>query len=190
MVCAILAVGSAAVWLFASPLYTEGVLANPLAWEAAEWPVRPWTLWTAAWIYQSAGYLVAHLLALGVLAFLGALLGAGMPEALALLVAWPLSALLLLLWPEVSAYSGLSGPIHAAALVLWAYLAMNSIAKPLSFVIFIAAAIKLLTEHAWSQPLSFDPSWGFNVNYAAHLTGAACGAACGLAAHAIARARR
>jgi len=29
------------------------------------------------------------------------------------------------------------------------------------------------------QPVAFDPSWGFNVVYAAHLTGTIAGAGCG-----------
>ena len=40
--------------------------------------------------------------------------------------------------------------------------------------------LKLLTEHAWSQPMVFDPNWGFNVVVAAHLGGALVGAGCGV----------
>jgi hypothetical protein len=35
--------------------------------------------------------------------------------------------------------------------------------------------------------VAFDPSWGFNVVYAAHLTGALAGAACGTLAMLLSR---
>jgi hypothetical protein len=51
--------------------------------------------------------------------------------------------------------------------------------KPLSVLWVGAMGLKLLAERGWSQPVAFDPSWGFNVVYAAHLTGTASGAQCG-----------
>ncbi len=118
---------------------------------------------------------------------LGAALHAGRSAALALFLAWPLATASLLLWPGISQYRGLSGVIHAAALALWAHAAIHSIAKPLSFVLLAGDGLKLATEHAWSQPLAFDPDWGFNVVYAAHLGGAAAGAVCGLVCCTLAR---
>jgi hypothetical protein len=48
--------------------------------------------------------------------------------------------------------------------------------------------LKLIAERAWSQPVAFDPSWGSNVVYAAHLTGALAGGLCGLVARIFDRA--
>lgn len=172
--CGLLGLGAAA-FAWSSP-------AHPLAWSAALWPEQPWTLWTAAWVHQSTGQLAGNLLALLALAVVGAALRVDKASAAALFWAWPLATLGLLLWPGVSGYGGLGGPIHAAAMVLWAHLSLRPAWKPVSFVLFAAVALKLLAERAWAQPIVFDASWGTNVVYAAHLTGAATGAVCGLAA--------
>lgn len=177
-VCASLGLGAAAVsWTLRLAAPDAG---QAMAWTAAHWLSRPWTLWTAAWVHSSAGSLAGNLLAMLALAVLGASLRVGRSAAAALLVAWPMSTLGLLLWPQVTTYSGLGGPIHAGAMVLWSHLALRPSGKAWSFAVFSAVGLKLLAEAAWSQPVAFDPSWGFNVVYAAHLTGAAAGAACGL----------
>jgi rhomboid family GlyGly-CTERM serine protease len=184
--CALIGVLSAVLWLLHPPSYAAAQLPNPLTWDAARWTERPWTLWTASLVHLSGSHLLANLLALAALAVLGAALQARRSAALALFMAWPLGTVSLLLWPGVAHYRGLSGLIHAAVLALWAHTAINSIAKPLSFVLLAGMALKLATEHAWSQPLAFDPDWGFNVVYAAHLSGAVAGAACGLLCCALA----
>jgi rhomboid family GlyGly-CTERM serine protease len=178
--CALLGLLSAALWALDAPGRPMAQLAHPLAWDAAHWMQRPWTLWTASLLHVSGTHLLANLLALAALAVLGTALHAGRSAALALFIAWPLGTASLLLWPAVTHYRGLSGLIHAAVLALWAHAAIHSIAKPLSYVLLAGVGLKLATEHAWSQPLAFDPEWGFNVVYAAHLGGAAAGAACGL----------
>jgi hypothetical protein len=160
---------------------------HALAWDAAYWVHRPWTLWTSAWVHSSAGSLGGNLLAIGALAVTGAAVGAGRPAAIALLLAWPLGTLGLLLWPEVTRYQGLGGPIHAAAAVLGMHLARRPALKPFVPLLFAAMALKLLAERAWTQPVAFDPSWGFNVVYAAHLTGTLAGAACGALAALLAQ---
>ena len=161
-----------------------------LAWHAATWPREPWVLWTASLVHLSGAHLLANLVALALLTVLGALLQAGKPAALAvLLAAWPLGTLMLLAWPQIGGYSGMSGLLNAMAAVLWVHTLFHA-AKPVSFIIFAALAIKLLREHAWSQPIAFDPYWGFNVVYAAHLAGAGAGAVCGLVLEAVVLARR
>ena len=167
-----LALASIAAW------YIGG--AKDLAWQTAGWPQRPWTLWSASLVHLSGAHLLANLIALTVLAVLGTCLHAGRATTLALLLAWPLGTLALLWWPQIAGYSGMSGLLNAMAAVLWAHTALRGGIKPISFLIFAALALKLLSEHAWSQPIAFDPNWGFNVVYAAHLTGAMAGAVCGL----------
>lgn len=179
-VCTVLGGGSVLVAGFTGvmmPLTDLG--RHPLEWYAAAWVREPWTLWTSAWVHTSLGSLGGNLLAVGALAVVGAALGAERPVALALLVAWPLGTLGLLLWPEVSRYGGLGGAIHAAAAVLGTHVARQPEYKPFSALLFAALALKLLLEGAWAQPVAFDPSWGFNVVYAAHVTGTLAGAACG-----------
>ena len=179
-VCALLAGGSALVaWRTGVAPSVPELPAHPLAWDAVGWLRHPWTLWTSAWVHTSLGNLGGNLLTIGGLAVAGAALGARRPAAVALLVAWPLSTLALLIWPEVTHYSGLGGPIHAAAAVLGMNVAARPALKPFSPLLFAALGLKLLAERAWTQPVAFDPSWGFNVVYAAHLTGTLAGAACG-----------
>jgi hypothetical protein len=179
-VCALLGGGSVlAAWLTGVAPPVPEWPAHPLAWEAARWVRHPWTLWTSAWVHTSLGNLSGNLLAIIGLAIAGAALGAQRPAAIALLVAWPVSTLALLIWPQVTHYAGLGGPIHAAAAVLGVHMAARPALKPFSPLLFAALALKLLAERAWTQPVAFDPSWGFNVVYAAHLTGALAGAVCG-----------
>lgn len=158
---------------------------HPLAWEASRWTTRPWTLWTSALVHTSGGNLAGNLLALGALAVLGHALGARRAAALALLAAWPLSTWALTLWPEVSSYTGLGGVIHAAAAIIGIHVAGRPELKPFSPLVFAAIGLKLIAERAWMQPVAFDPSWGFNVVYAAHLTGTLAGAACAAATRLI-----
>lgn len=181
-ICVALGAGAAAVaWTtgLASPLQDLGEA--PFAWAAARWVHEPWTLWTSAWVHTSAGSLGGNLLALAALAVAGAALGAGRVAALALLLAWPLTTLSLLLWPQVPSYVGLGGPIHAAAAVLGVHVARRTAFRPLAGLLFGGLALKLLAERGWAQPVAFDPSWGFNVVYAAHLAGTLSGAGCALA---------
>ena len=153
---------------------------TPLVWHAASWPRAPWTLLTASLVHLSTLHLLGNLLALGALAALGWAWRADSRAALAWLVAWPLGTLGLLLWPSVTAYAGLSGLLHAGAAVLWAHATGRPGFKPWSFVLFAGLGLKLMVEHAWSQPLAHQPFWGFDVVTAAHLTGTLAGAACGL----------
>jgi rhomboid family GlyGly-CTERM serine protease len=173
-----LATTSLLLWLMGA-----GSAASPLlVWDAGAWLTRPWSAWTAALVHLSGTHLLANALALAALAVLGRALRAGPAAALALLAAWPLTTLGLLAWPQVSGYAGLSGLIHAAVAVLWAHAAVRREGWPLSYLLFVALLFKLVVEHAWTTPVAFDPAWGFNVVYAAHLSGAVAGMACGLAA--------
>lgn len=188
--CALLGLGAVAVaaWSgFVSPWWALGT--HTLAWDAKYWLREPWTLWSAAFVHSAGGNLAGNLLALLAVAIVGASLRVGWSATLALFVAWPLATLGLKLWPQLGGYHGLGVVVHAAVMVLWGHVAWRSELKPLSAVLFVAMALKLLLEKAWLQPVAFDPSWGFNVIYAAHLTGAVTGAVCGLAAGAWAVSR-
>ncbi|MEO8858064.1 MAG: rhomboid family intramembrane serine protease [Burkholderiaceae bacterium] len=175
--CLALAAGSVAVWLTGS--------GPELAWRATLWWQRPWTLWSASLAHLSGAHLLANLVALLALALLGRFLRVGRGATLAVLLAWPLATLALLAWPQVAVYSGMSGLLNAIAAVLWSQATLRDDCKAVSYVIFGALVLKLGSEHAWSQPIAFDPNWGFNVVYAAHFTGAVAGAASGLAVAAV-----
>jgi hypothetical protein len=186
-VCALIAGGSLVAAAFPGGQETTGAQLQLLAWDPVHWTARPWTLWTAAWASSSDGSLGANLLAFAILTVLGAVLGPGRAAAIALLAAWPLGTLALLLWPQVTYYAGLGEPVHAVAMVLAASLAGRGAFKPLAPLALAAMGLKLIAERAWLHPVAFDPSWGSNVVYAAHLSGAAAGALCGLVARFVRR---
>lgn len=148
-----------------------------LVWHASAWPHHPWMLWTASLVHLSPAHLLVNLGALVVLAVLGSFLRAGWPATLAVVLAWPLGTLALAWWPEVTYYAGLSGLLMAMLAVLAVHAWIVG-PRGAAAVLFFVLALKLLTERAWSQPLAFDPYWGFNVVNAAHLAGALAGATC------------
>lgn len=178
-ICGVLGLGAAAaaaVRGLVPPLHD--VATDPFAWQAATWLRKPWTLWTAAWVHTSTGALTGNLLAIAALGVAGAALGAGGLAALALGLAWPLTTLALLVWPQVTSYGGLDGAIHAAAAVLGVHLLRRTPLQPLAMILFGGMALKLLAERGWAQPVAFDPGWGVNLVYGAHLAGALMGAWC------------
>ena len=167
-----LAIASCAVWWSGR--------SEALAWSSTEWQTRPWTLWSASLAHLSVLHLSGNLLALAVLALLGVFLRAGRSATWAVLLAWPLGTLGLIFWPQVSGYSGLSGLLCAMLGVLCFHTASDPEGRIATWVLALALGFKLLSEHAWSRPIGYDPQWGFNVVYAAHLAGAACGVVCAL----------
>ena len=180
LTCALLVLASATLWIAAvkgaiSPLF--------LAWQPALWKNAPWTLWTAPLEHFVFAHALANSLALASLALLGSLVSAQPRDALALLLAWPLSTLGLVLWPEIDGYYGLSGVVHAAAAVLTIRALSSPSTSSISRIgqwMAIGLLFKLALERGWSMPVGFESSWGFNVVFAAHLTGAAAGAAMAL----------
>jgi rhomboid family GlyGly-CTERM serine protease len=153
--------------------------AYPLAlvWHATAWAQHPWMLWTASLVHLSGAHLLVNLGGLLVIAVLGVFVRAQWPATLAVLLAWPLGTLALAWWPEVAYYAGMSGLLMAMLAVLGVQAAIQTDTRLASVVLFCVLALKLLSERAWSQPLAFDPYWGFNVVNAAHLSGALAGAA-------------
>jgi rhomboid family GlyGly-CTERM serine protease len=148
---------------------------QPWLWQASAWQQWPWTPWTAPLVGLTPFHTFGNVLALAAVGVLGHTLGARPRETLTLLIAWPLSTLGLLLWPEVGWYAGLSGVIHAAAtIVAWRALTQRN-ARGIGALLAAGLLVKLLLERGWAAPIAFDSNWGFNVVYAAHLSGAAIG---------------
>ncbi|MCB2044375.1 MAG: rhombosortase [Rhodoferax sp.] len=148
-----------------------------LVWHASAWQQHPWMLWTASLVHLSPAHLLVNLGGLLVLAVLGMFLRAQWPATLAVVLAWPLGTLALAAWPQVRWYAGLSGLLMAMLAVLAVH-AWRPGSRMAAAVLLAALVLKLLAEAAWSQPLAFDPLWGFNVVNAAHLSGALAGAGC------------
>jgi rhomboid family GlyGly-CTERM serine protease len=167
--CTVLAVACVAVWLLPVELQIG------LRWQANSWQQQPWQIWTGSLAHLSDPHLFVNLLALLCLAIIGAHLGCGRDEVLAALIAWPLSNLGLLIWPQVQFYAGFSGLNHALAFVICAQSAMKFIVKRefsmIAFLLFWLLLVKIIFEAPWSEPLQADVSWGFTVVQAGHLTG-------------------
>jgi len=70
----------------------------------------------------------------------------------------------------------LTGLLMAMLAILAVFAAGRVATRGTGVVLLIVLAFKLLTEQAWTQPVAFDPRWGFNVVLAAHLSGAVAGA--------------
>lgn len=167
--CGALALLCIAVWL----LPVDWQIA--LRWHSDVWAQQPWTLLTASLTHLSDVHLLVNLVALVCLAIIGEHIGAGAQDALALLMAWPLVHLALLLWPEIRFYAGFSGLNHALAGILVARSAINLVVKRRVCVIMLVLTpmllAKLIWESSWAQPLRADTALGFTVVQAAHLTG-------------------
>ncbi len=149
-----------------------------LAWHASGWMRHPWMLWTASLSHLTPVHLIVNLAALLVMALLGGLLRAQWPATVAVLLAWPIGTLALAWWPQIGYYGGMSGLLMAMLAVLWVDATWQGSSRTASVVLSVVLLVKLLAEHAWSQPIVFDPAWGFNVVQAAHLSGALAGMLC------------
>jgi membrane associated rhomboid family serine protease len=180
--CAVLTVLS--VVLTALGLSGSGDWGQRMAWHSNTWAQNPWTAWSASLVHLSWTHLGANLLGLGAVAALGWAIGTGWFAVSALLMAWPLSNLSLLFWPNLPSCSGLSGLLHAATAILWSFVAITSEAnlfnRFLGTMLFSGVTLKLFLEQAWLHPVIFDKGLGFDVLQASHLGGALVGASCGL----------
>jgi rhomboid family GlyGly-CTERM serine protease len=169
LLCTLLAAACMAVWLL--PVETQ----IALRWQLVNWQQQPWQLWTASLTHLSDTHLILNLLALLCLAIIGSHTGSGRDEVMIALIAWPLSTLALLIWPQVQFYAGFSGLNHALAVILCAQSAMKLIVKRefsvIAFLLALMLLAKIFWEAPWSEPLRPDASWGFAVVQAVHLTG-------------------
>ncbi|MEO5689926.1 MAG: hypothetical protein ABIR54_21425 [Burkholderiaceae bacterium] len=145
-------------------------LANALDWQAALGLREPWRLWTCAWVHWNAAHLLVNVVGGGVVAFVGWRARLRVDAALAWLLAWPLTqvAMAALGADRVGAvmphYGGLSGVLHAGAVVLGLSLAwplarsrLHTLVAPsrkdAGFVATRASAIEpsRITEGPWAM---------------------------------------
>ncbi|TNF61386.1 MAG: rhomboid family intramembrane serine protease [Burkholderiales bacterium] len=149
-------------------------------WQADTWMLRPWTLWTSAWVHVNTPHLITNQIALGFLTGLAWLLRPDLRAALAWLLTWPLLQLSLVLWPQVGYSVGLSGLLHAGAMIMALQLVLGRIhahkAQRWGLMLVAGLLTKLVLERAWFYPVVWDPGSDRSVVQAAHLCGAAWGA--------------
>jgi rhomboid family GlyGly-CTERM serine protease len=168
MLCAALAALSVLAW----PLPREA-----LDWQPALVASEPWRAVTAAFVHWTPIHLTANLGGCAVLALLGWRGGLGRREALAGLVALPLTQLGLLLRPELQRYGGLSGELHAlAAIAALALFSRQGRDRFIGTALLLGLALKLWLEHPLGPVLRDAPGFDFPVAPFAHLSGAVAGA--------------
>ncbi len=174
LLCVAHGVASMLVW-WAGEHQVQGLI-----WQADDWVRQPWTLWTSAWVHVSTPQLIANQIALGILTGLAWLLRPDLRAALAWFLAWPLLQLSLVLWPQVGYSVGLTGLLHAGAVIMALQLVLGRIAarkaRRWGLMLVAGLLIKLAMEQAWFYPVVWDAAGDRSVVQAAHLCGAAWGA--------------
>lgn len=173
LLCALHGVASMLLW------WAGESLVETMVWRADGWSGQPWTLWTSAWVHLNTPQLIINQIALGTLAAFAWVVRPTLACTLAWFFAWPLAQASLLWWPHIGYAVGLSGPLHAAAMVLAVQLILRRIAIPKArrWGSFVALAVlaKLALEQGWHIPVAWDSANNISVVRAAHLTGALWG---------------
>ena len=179
LLCALHGVASMLLW------WAGKDLVEVLTWRAMDWPSQPWTLWSTAWVHMNTPHLVGNQMALGALAALAWIVRPPRLCALAWLLAWPLTTLTLLWWPQIGYAVGLSGVLHAGAVVLAVHLLFKRMAVPKARrwggLLMLAVLAKLIQEQGWAYPVVWSPGNEMSVVQAAHLAGSGWGLVLGLA---------
>lgn len=160
---------------------------SPLATGWALHPSQGWnqtlaSWWATAWLHGSAPHLRNNLAGTALLAAMGWVVQANRRSTLAWALAWPLTHIGMLLRPEISTYIGLSGVLHAGAMVL----AMQQIITPTQtghrqtgWILLACLLFKIVMENPWGAVLILSSSSAIKVAPWAHFSGALAGLACG-----------
>lgn len=180
--------------LLALPAWLTPVinLDAPPSWHAlaTAWALHPdkgWdqsliSWWGTAWLHGSTPHLRNNLAGTALLAAMGWVIQANWRSTLAWAMAWPLTHIGMLLRPEISTYIGLSGVLHAGAMVL----ALQQIITPTQtshrqtgWILLACLVFKIVMENPWGAVLILSSSSAIKVAPWAHLSGALAGLACG-----------
>jgi membrane associated rhomboid family serine protease len=173
LVCAVHGVASMLLW------WARADMVDVMTWHAEDWQRQPWTLWTSAWVHMNTPHLIGNQLALGVLTAFAWMLRPNWRCTLAWLLAWPLTQVTMAWWPQVGYAVGLSGPLHAGAMLLAVQLVLKRIAVRKGTrwggLLMLGLLVKLAVERGWSYPVVWDAGNDMSVVQAAHLSGACWG---------------
>ena len=169
-------------WLILCAVFVAlSVLCWPLPRDALDWQpaliaTQPWRVVTAAFVHWTPIHLAANLAGCAVLALLGHRAALGKREAIAALIALPLTQAALLLRPDLQRYAGLSGELHAlTAIAALTLLTRRSRDHFIGAAITLGLIAKLALEHPLGPVLRDTPGFDFPVAPFAHLTGAVAG---------------
>ncbi|MDP3252822.1 MAG: rhomboid family intramembrane serine protease [Hydrogenophaga sp.] len=178
VVCCVHGVASMLLW------WAQSGAVEALTWRADHWADRPWTLWTSAWVHLNTPHLIGNQLALGALTAFAWVVRPSLRCAMAWLTAWPLTQFTLLLWPQIGYAVGLSGLLHAGAMVLAVQLIFKRIpirkARRWGVLLALGVLTKTALERGWWYPVVWDRANDMSVVQAAHLSGVVWGVLLGL----------
>lgn len=154
-----------------------------LRWQPELAWTQPWRCMTAAWVHWSGLHLAANLVGTALVAALGTVAGCGRRAAMAWALAWPISHMGLLLQPELMAYGGLSGLLHAGVAVAGWQLLRGELGQRqvIGAALLGGLVLKLLLEAPWQGPLRTVAGWDIAIAPMAHVSGSATGLLCALA---------
>ncbi len=173
VVCCVHGVSSMLLW------WAQAGAVAALTWRADHWDDHPWTLWTSAWVHLNTPHLIGNQLALGALTAFAWLVRPNLRCTMAWVAAWPLAQISLLLWPQIGYAVGLSGVLHAGAMVLAVQLMFKRIpirkARRWGALLAIGVLVKTAMERAWQNPVVWDRANDMSVVQAAHLSGVVWG---------------
>ncbi len=145
---------------------------------SAGWHQPVWTWWTTAWLHGSDLHLQRNLLGAGMVLLLGSTPDARASQALAWLLAWPLTHLLMLCQSGLSSYIGLSGALHAG-LAVWCIhqITQTDTAgfKWAGWAVLTGVIFKVFMENPWQHQLIQPMGSDITVAPWAHLSGLVSG---------------
>ncbi|MDH0863606.1 rhombosortase [Mitsuaria sp. GD03876] len=188
LVAMALAVGAMVVWI--QPASVQAAL----EWRPDRALQEPWRAVSAAWLHWSAQHLIANLAGCAVVGLLGVAARLTPRDALAWLLAWPLTQFGLLFEPSLARFGGASGVLHAgvavAAIGMLRMRASHGRERAVGLLILIGLVVKVAAERPLSgPPLRAWDGWSIAIAPLAHLTGLAAGVATALACALAARLR-
>ncbi|MET0207454.1 MAG: rhombosortase [Burkholderiaceae bacterium] len=179
LVALVLAAGALLAWIQPPDVQTAMEWRPDLAWR------EPWRAFTAALLHLSPQHLIANLAGCAVLGLLGIAGRLRSRDAIAWLLAWPLTQIGLLWEPQLLRYGGLSGVLHAGVAVASIAMLQARHAHGRERVIGLLVGIGLLVKVAAERPLADPPlrhwdGWNIAIAPMAHLTGLIAGASMAL----------
>lgn len=151
-------------------------------WQPALFAGQPWRAWSGALVHWSGQHLQANLAGAAGLALFGWAARLDGRNALAWLLAWPLTQIGLLYEPQLRHFGGLSGVLHAGVAVgVLALLRRGGRERAIGVLIGLGLLAKLWMEAPLGPPLRQLAGWDIAIAPLAHLSGSLAGLLCAIA---------
>jgi rhomboid family GlyGly-CTERM serine protease len=178
-----------AALLAAAGLLGGLVDATRIDWRPELAAAQPWRAWTAVAVHYSGLHLAGNLASAAVVGVFGVAARVGRGSVVAWAVAWPLTQLGLLLRPDLVAYGGLSGVMHAGVAIAAVHLLADGAGRQraVGAAVLAGLAIKVIGEQPWGPALRHGGAWDIAVAPFAHASGAVAGLVCASVARVLTR---